>query len=281
LLLKKVDFDSPELTFVVDTRYNNIELSVRSIYIYGRYRKLERGIPQTKWFCRKCRGRGCGHCGGTGKMYPTSVEELVGAPVLKAAQGEAHSFHGMGREDIDALMLGNGRPFVLEVSEPRIRRLDLDALEKEINEGNAGTVEVEGLEYSDPATIRSIKSSRSRKTYKVVVEFESEPDREKVYKVANNFRNLQIQQQTPKRVSHRRADLKRNRTVHSFEILDMEGKCATVEIIGESGLYIKELIHGDHGRTAPNFSGEIGLDCIVKSLDVVHVWDTKEEKGDE
>lgn len=276
---KEVDFGNPHVTFVVDTRYNNIETTIKPLHVYGRYRKLKRGIPQTKWFCRKCRGYGCEYCNNTGKMYPTSVEELVGAPLLEAARGESHSFHGMGREDIDALMLGNGRPFVLEISNPRKRTLDLEGIMNKINEDNKEVIEIEGFEYSDPATVRRIKSERSRKTYRVGIEFESEPDKEKVFKVANNFRNLQIQQQTPKRVSHRRANLKRNRTVHSFEVLDLAEKNATVEIIGESGLYIKELIHGDEGRTNPSFSAELGIDCTVKSLDVVHIWDIEEPNG--
>lgn len=278
---KEVEFDKPHITFVVDTRYNNIETTVKPLHVYGRYRKLKRGIPQTKWFCRKCRGYGCEYCNNTGKMYPTSVEELVGAPLLEAARGESHSFHGMGREDIDALMLGNGRPFVLEITNPRKRTLDLEGIMEKINEDNKETIGIEGFEYSDMATVRRLKSSRSRKTYMVNIEFESEPDKEKVFKVANNFRNLQIQQQTPKRVSHRRADLKRNRTVHSFEILDLGRTRATIEITGESGLYIKELIHGDDGRTIPSFSSELGIDCAVKSLDVVHIWDEEEETGDE
>jgi tRNA pseudouridine synthase 10 len=279
-LEKTVDFNNPHLTFVVDTRYNNIETTIKPLYVYGRYRKLKRGIPQTKWFCRKCRGYGCEYCNNTGKMYETSVEELVGASLLEAAQGESHSFHGMGREDIDALMLGNGRPFVLEVSGPKKRTLELEKILEKINQDNKETIEIEGFKYSDLTTVRRIKSERSRKTYRVGIEFGSEPDKEKVFKVANNFRNLQIQQQTPKRVSHRRANLKRKRTVHAFEIMDLAGKSATIEIIGESGLYIKELIHGDDGRTNPSFSSELGIDCTVKCLDVVHIWD-EDQTGDE
>ncbi len=274
---KKVDFKTPHLNFVVDTRYNNIELSVMPLYIYGRYRKLERGVPQTKWFCRKCRGRGCSYCGGSGKMYPTSVEELAGAPALEMAQGEDHSFHGMGREDIDARMLGNGRPFVLEISKPRKRSIDLEAIEKKINDENKGRIEVEGLEFSGLATIRNIKASKSRKSYEAFVEFETEPDKEKVYKVAIIFRNSSIQQQTPNRVSHRRADLKRERTVHEFEILELEGAKAAIRITGDSGLYIKELLHGDDGRTKPNFAEEVGVACRVTALDVVRIWDEQDE----
>jgi len=33
--------------------------------------------------------------------------------------------HGMGREDVDARMLGRGRPFIIEIKEPRRRHFDL------------------------------------------------------------------------------------------------------------------------------------------------------------
>ena len=103
---------------VVDTRFNSTQIDVRSLYLYGRYRKLERGIPQTRWPCKKCRGTGCEHCSNTGKMYEESVEEIVAGELMKVTEAKEHAFHGMGREDIDALMLGNGRPFVIELKKP-------------------------------------------------------------------------------------------------------------------------------------------------------------------
>ena len=42
----------------------------------GRYQKFERGIPQTHWDCRACRGKGCEKCNFTGAQYLDSVEEL-------------------------------------------------------------------------------------------------------------------------------------------------------------------------------------------------------------
>lgn len=275
---KTVEFDAPELTFVVDTRFNEVRLTIKPLFIYGRYRKLERGIPQTKWFCRKCRGRGCDYCKGTGKMYEDSVEELIARHVMPLTDGKDHAFHGMGREDIDALMLGNGRPFVLEIKEPKKRTLDLGELEKVINSSNQGRVEVEDLKPSDGQTVRDIKAAKSQKSYVVHIEMDIEPDEEKVYKVANDFRNLSIKQQTPNRVSHRRADLIRTREVFTFEIKELDGTKASIEIKGESGLYIKELIHGDDGRTEPNFAGSIGIPCKVLALDVVHIWDKKMEE---
>ena len=76
------------------------------------------------------------------KLYPESVEELSSKPLLEAAEGEKTLFHASGREDIDARMLGTGRPFVIEVSKPKKRFVNLKEIEAKINAGAVGKVEV-------------------------------------------------------------------------------------------------------------------------------------------
>ncbi len=39
----------------------------------------------------------------------------------------------------------------------------------------------------------------------------------------------------------------------------------------EVGLYIKELISGDEGRSQPNVSGILGVNAICAQLDVIEV----------
>ena len=39
----------------------------------------------------------------------------------------------------------------------------------------------------------------------------------------------------------------------------------------EGGLYIKELISGDEGRSQPNVSGILGVGAICEQLDVIEV----------
>jgi tRNA pseudouridine synthase 10 len=46
-----------------------------------------------------------------------------------------------------------------------------------------------------------------------------------------------------------------------------------LEISAESGLYIKELIHGDFGRTSPNLKDVVGCNVDVVELDVIGVDD--------
>ena len=125
---KLVDFKNPHIMIILDTSFNVITLQIASLFIYGKYKKYSRNIPQTKWFCRICRGIGCKYCGYSGKLYKQSIEELIAKPTMQITHGKNELFHGAGREDIDVKMLGNGRPFVLEIKDPKKRFIDLKHL---------------------------------------------------------------------------------------------------------------------------------------------------------
>ncbi len=270
---KSFSRESPDVEILYDTRYDDISLQINPVFIYGRYRKLVRGIPQTRWPCRYCHGKGCEHCNYTGKMYPESVEEIIAAPFMEESGAEEHALHGMGREDIDALMLGTGRPFVLELKSPRKRKFDLARMEDAINSG--GKVEVEDLRYSSKAEVRRIKASRAEKTYVVRIELDEDVDEEKLKKSLEMLRT-DIAQRTPRRVAHRRADKVRKRRVIRIRLLEKEGPLATIEVRGEAGLYIKELMHGDEGRTEPSLASVLGTGCRVLELDVIAIQEKEE-----
>jgi len=270
---KEVDFEKPDIVAVIDTRFDNIELQISPLYIFGRYKKLIRGIPQTKWHCKTCWGKGCEKCNYTGKMYPTSVEEIVAKKVMDATKGESHSFHGMGREDIDARMLGNGRPFILEIKNPVKRHLDLNNLKESINTYSEGKVKVSDLCPSTKHEVIAIKNAKVIKTYEVEVEFERPIEHAKLKEVVRTFTDKTIEQKTPLRVLHRRTDKVRKRTVIDLRIKAVDEKVARFKITGESGIYIKELIHGDEGRTKPSIAEFLNTKCEIKSLDVTHIHD--------
>jgi hypothetical protein len=46
---------------------------------------------------------------------------------------------------------------------------------------------------------------------------------------------------------------------------------ATVEVHGAGGLYVKELVSGDEGRTEPSLAGLLGVGAEVTALDVLAV----------
>lgn len=264
------NFESPDLVITVDLRGQiRVHVQINPIFIEGRYRKLVRGIPQTKWPCRSCRGRGCSRCNYTGKMYPTSVEELISEPVLKATGGSDSKFHGSGREDVDVRMLGTGRPFVLEIKEPAIRTPDLRALEDEINRRARGMVEVADLRFSSRNRKVELKelSRKKYKVYRAIVELEGAVSDEDLVKLEKL--DL-IRQRTPLRVSHRRADRIRERRVLDISWKRLDHHLELI-IKAEGGLYIKELISGDSGRTDPSVSSILGVPARCASLDVLEV----------
>ncbi len=273
---KDVEFKSPQVVALIDTRFAHVELDVAPLFLYGRYRKLSREIPQTKWPCRVCQGKGCQRCGNTGKMYQTSVQEQIGDVILPHAKAKEHFFHGMGREDIDALMLGTGRPFVIEISSPVVRDLDIAALQEEINEKAKGLVEVEQLRLSDREEVRRVKDSAHDKEYRVTVSIHGKVNKGKVDEVLRTFNRTRIVQRTPVRVSHRRADLKRERYIVYVVLEDFQEERMTLRLRTESGTYVKEFVHGDEGRTEPNLSEMLGVPCTVDALDVIGVIDSSE-----
>jgi len=284
---KEVEFSTPQLVTIIDTSFDHVDLQVSPIFIYGRYQKLQRGIPQTKWPCRKCRGAGCESCGQTGKQYLETVEELISERVLEITGGQRAKFHGMGREDIDARMLGSGRPFVLEISKPVKRNLVLAELEEEINTTRQGKISISGLEWVSRDKVKWIKAATFPKIYSAKVKFSRRVAREELKNACLGLDGVTLNQRTPKRVSHRRADLVRKRkiiAIHLDEYDEEEGFWAIISIKGESGTYIKELLHSDEGRTTPSLKALLTenepVDVSIEYLDVTEVCDGSLSKTD-
>jgi tRNA pseudouridine synthase 10 len=269
---KEADYLIPDLVVVINPFRESVRLQVNPLFVSGRYRKLVRDIPQSKWFCSSCRGRGCEKCGGTGKMYPESVEELTSKPLIEATQGTKSSFHASGREDIDARMLGTGRPFVIEISEPKKRSVDLKEIEAKINAESVGKVKVLGLRFATKNVVRHLKKGEgAQKEYRLLAEFENPVSDEALRMLEEKLTGATIKQQTPLRVMHRRADLIRERYIYKLKVKKVSLKRALLEIRCQGGLYVKELVSGDEGRTIPNVSDLLKNRAKTLKLDVLKV----------
>ncbi len=263
------DLKKPDITVVADLNDDSTRLQLKGVYIFGKYQKLARGIPQTKWICRNCNGKGCTVCKGEGKLYKTSVQEIIEKPFLKAAGSKGSSLHAAGREDIDARNLG-WRPFVIELIKPKKRKLDLKKLEKAVNKSKK--VNVRGLKLASDGRflIKKLKTDRYEKTYLVDVEFENDVDR-KLLKGLKKILKGPIMQRTPTRVVHRRANITRKRLVKGFSYTVVNKRRVKFKVRSEAGLYIKELVGGDEGRTQPNISELIGNKVKSLNLDVIKI----------
>ncbi|MEM5784182.1 MAG: tRNA pseudouridine(54/55) synthase Pus10 [Candidatus Aenigmatarchaeota archaeon] len=247
---KKAELKNPDISIILDLNENKINFQVKSLFILGYYKKLKRGFPQCKW--------------GTPGKYKTSVEEEIGRPLLKITKGKTHKFHGYGREDIDALCLGD-RAFVIEIKEPRKRNIDLKDAMKKINKSNK--IKVKGLKIVDMNVVRKIKEEHGDKEYRAEVVLDKPIKKEDLKKLKNLIGV--IEQRTPLRVSHRRSDLIRKKYVKKISWKFINSKKFEIKIKTNAGLYIKELISGDNGRTKPSISEILQRNAKCKKLDVI------------
>jgi tRNA pseudouridine synthase 10 len=221
---------------------------------------------------------GCKKCNWTGKTYLESVEDFIAEPALKITNGQTAVFHGAGREDIDARMLGSGRPFVIEVKTPKNRSINLKTLEKAINEHANGKVEVHDLRFADKEIVRQLKNAEnSQKSYQVIVEFNRSITDEELTKLETSLKGILIKQQTPKRVLHRRADRLREKYIYKAKVKRLTPNRARLNVTCQGGLYVKELVTGDDGRTRPSVAEILDTAAMPLELDVLKVI-TREHK---
>jgi tRNA pseudouridine synthase 10 len=266
---KSFDKENYELNIIIDLKKNKIIITPKPIFIYGLYKKFKRNIPQTKWPCSKCRGLGCKICDFTGQQYKESVESLIAEKFEIISKCEGSSFHGAGREDIDALNLG-GREFVLELTNPKIRTYDLNNLQKEINQINKNKVEISNIRYSNKKEVINLKEKKADKTYRALCILDSKIKKDDLKKLDSLIGTI-VEQRTPNRVSHRRGDLIRKRKVVELSYNFLNENEIELFIKGEAGLYIKELVSGDENRTIPSVSEILKTKVIVKELDVIKI----------
>jgi len=252
---KEMDRKSPDITVTLDLNTDDVELDVRSIYVYGKYQKLVRGIPQTKW--KK-------------KIFRTSIQEIIEKPFLKQTKSIKTSFHGSGREDVNVRCLG-WRPFVLEIVDPKKRKIQLNESMKEANKSKK--VKVKCLKIVGKELVKKIKFADYDKTYRAIVEFENPVEG---LKKVTELKNAVITQKTPIRVLRRRVDKTRKRKVKNIKYKLLSNKKVEFKIRTQSGLYVKELISGDEDRTEPSISSLLDNKVKKIELDVIKIWTCKD-----
>ncbi|KAJ3106343.1 putative tRNA pseudouridine synthase Pus10 [Phlyctochytrium planicorne] len=253
----------------------------QSIYFAGRYQKLVRGISNSRW---EINGE---------RIAADSVEELIADHVDPIVLGESHKFSSAGREDVDVLMLGNGRPFYLEVCNPRkpdVTMAELVDIEQKINDQAQGKIVVTHLQRVSKESTWSLKDSAStkKKAYTTLVKLSTPVPLSECERISAQTEIL-LKQQTPIRVSARRSDLIRDKIIHSLKVYfephtsseprpEGTGDGITtssilrVDLTTSAGTYVKEFVHGDAGRTVPSLREMLDVsDAAVETLDVVDV----------
>ncbi|XP_002510624.2 tRNA pseudouridine synthase Pus10 isoform X2 [Ricinus communis] len=234
------------------------------IYFGGRYLKFSRNVSQTRWIIDDER------------MGEASIEEIIGGSIFPMCQGDSYKFHAAGREDIDVRMLGSGRPFLVEIQNPR--QLPSETLVKEIetkiNNMHDKLVGVRHLKMvsNHGWTLMHEGEAEKQKQYCALV-WISRPLEDQDLQSIASLKDMQILQRTPVRVLHRRSPLERQKIIHWMKIERLTGSCQyfLLHLCTQAGTYIKEFVHGDLGRTHPSIGSILGCRAEILQLDVTEV----------
>ncbi|CDH60630.1 trna pseudouridine synthase pus10 [Lichtheimia corymbifera JMRC:FSU:9682] len=254
----------------------SLDLMHDSVYLAGRYIKLSREFSQTPW---SIKGK---------KLAENSVSESICELIKTQHRCDGYKFVSAGREDANVRMLGTGRPFYLELINPRVAKFtqeEYDTMQNTINSSDTkDAVQLRDLTNINPKDTKIIKEGEQfkRKTYRALVWMSDPVTQEMMDKVnAAGKEPFKIQQNTPARVFQRRAGIIREKEIHYLHIArparagdsaGLEKHFAVVTMNTQAGTYIKEFVHGDLGRTQPNLAslaGTQGADLI--ELDVMEV----------
>jgi tRNA pseudouridine synthase 10 len=83
----------------------------------------------------------------------------------------------------------------------------------------------------------------------------------------NAVRNLELEQQTPVRVLHRRSQMTRDKMIFRLFAQRLNDHWILLHLLASAGTYIKEFCHSDLERTTPNVASLIGHK--VGSVDIL------------
>ncbi|KAJ3048563.1 putative tRNA pseudouridine synthase Pus10, partial [Rhizoclosmatium hyalinum] len=156
------------------------------------------------------------------RLVAESVEELIGEHLDSLFHADGHNFASSGREDVDVLMLGSGRPFYMELVNPKkldISQNQVRIAQEQINKTREGKIRVAHLQLVEKDETKHLKNSAStkRKSYSTLIQL-SKPVTLHQLKELSNMKDLALKQQTPIRVMRSRSDLERDKVVHEMNV---------------------------------------------------------------
>lgn len=240
-----------------------IQFKQDSIFLAGRYNKFSRTLSQTPWIL------------DTGERRTTSsVQEKICDPIKSHFRAENFIFTSSGREDVDVRMLGEGRPFIIEVINPHVLKINKDGLKqlrRKINqEEDVAVRDLQTALRSDTTKLKEGEELK-KKSYSAMCWSKSPITQEELDNKLSAIKNLKVNQKTPIRVLHRRTNSVRTKMVYSLEAKAINERHFILNLTTQAGTYIKEFVHSDFGRTTPNLGSILGTECDILELNVTAV----------
>ena len=113
--------NDPDLFIQVNFKDESSTIRTKPIFVYGRYNKKIRKLPQKQMLCKSCNGVGCHNCNFKGLENIETIEGKISNFLIKKFEGNQVKINWIGGEDQSSLVLGNGRPFFAKILNPKKR----------------------------------------------------------------------------------------------------------------------------------------------------------------
>jgi tRNA pseudouridine synthase 10 len=174
--------------------------------------------------------------------------------MLEITKGDTPKFSWLGGEDKDSLVLGNGRPFLLQISNPKLRWLKR---ELKINENGVCAA----LKQQSPPFSFQLPSHFTTKT-KIIIEAEQDLSNVRLATSLNVLENSEVSYYVKSKIVKKK--------IYSVEVQQIDEKKFVLTMIADGGLFIKQFV-GGQDYIEPNISKIVGMKCACVAFDILDV----------
>ena len=248
---KTLDSFDPEIAFTVNLKDESCQLHSKSITIFGKYIKSERGYAQKQTSCDNCSGTGCRVCDFHGISEFESIEGIISKLIFKKFGGTTTKFTWIGGEDKSSLVLGNGRPFFVKIKNPSKRK-------SKLSDEKFDSVSVFNLKLVDTFPKKPL-NFYSKIKIKISAKLQINSKKLKKLKDLTTC-PIVIYEKSGKRYEKKIFDLKyKKNSTNLFTII----------MSAEGGFPIKRFVIGDD--VSPNISSLLDNSCVAQEFDFLDI----------
>ncbi len=245
---KRIDHLLADITFTINFKTERCNVKTKPIFLYGKYIKDKRGLPQKEESCQDCKGKGCIFCNNHGIVSFDSIEGKISKFLYEKFETEQVKFTWIGGEDKTSLVMGSGRPFFAKLLSPKKRNVRLAM--------------IHALRKIDHIPSGSIRF-KSKIKILVLAKNDISP---------NKLKRLKQLVTVPIEITD--SDNKQHkRTIHKLKYKKNSSQSFTVEIEADGGIPIKRFVDGFN--IIPSISNILGIQCSCEKFDINQIYLSK------
>lgn len=238
---------NPELTITVNFKNNSIDLRSKSLILAGRYTKNSRILTQKQQSCQNCRGKGCLACNFHGISGFDSVEGKISQFLYEKFSSPQVKITWIGGEDKTSLVKGKGRPFFVQIINPKKRKIRLPK-----------KITLDGIELFGLKQIQSIPKSPLTFRSKIELFLETED-------VLPSNKLKKLDELTNSQIAIYEESKRVEKSLYSVKYSKTGSKSFSLLIEVDGGVPIKKFVYGE--TVFPNLSDLLDTKCLCKEFD--------------